>query len=129
MKITESRLRKLIRSVIKEARAEEDEALLGIGAPLIDTFPAYPYTYDKPLTDESIEKILQLFKAWCIKNDIAGEHPSRVIKLFFADYPEISNAIDDDESAREDMPGPLRGYESVMSKLHRHARICSKRDF
>ena len=91
MKITERQLRKVIREVIQEARAVEDEELLKIGGDFhrsgttMDRYDRMPYDY---ATQEN-EKVMQLFKAWCNKNDLDGMDARGIVDFFFEDYPYL----------------------------------------
>ena len=106
MKITEKRLRSIIRSVIKEARATEDESLLQIGGDLTSTdFDPY-YRREEKFQDN--KKIKQLFKAWCSKNDVAGMKAQEIVDFFFDDYPEFSR------------------QRSLMPDLLSHAKMCGQ---
>lgn len=92
MKITERKLRRVIRQVIREERAHEDEKLLGIGG---DFSGSYHDRYDRKEVDYQInDKVLQLFKAWCIKNKIVGMKPQEIVSFFFEDYPELDKTSD-----------------------------------
>ena len=94
MKITESKLRRVIRQVIREERAHEDEKLLGIGG---DFSGSYHDRYDREEVDYQVnDKVLQLFKAWCNKNknNVVGMGSQEIVDFFFEDYPELSKTSD-----------------------------------
>ncbi len=94
MKITESQLRKFIRDVIQETRAFEDEELLKIGGDFhrsgttMDRYDRVPYSYS---TQEN-EKVMQLFKAWCYKNDLGLMDEEEIVDYFFRDYPYLKKS-------------------------------------
>ena len=146
MKITESRLRKIIRSVINEVRATEDEELLMINprqkefgriygpdpvemdiADLVRFANHYPYSMSNILTLDSTDRIVQLFKAWCNKNDVGGKGAREILKLFFSDYPELDEIIDEDYHGQyDDLKGVrnLKKYPPAWNQMFAHAKKC-----
>ena len=94
MRITESQLRKVIRNVIQEVRAVEDEELLKIGGDFhrsgedYDQLEKFHYSY---ATQED-EKVMQLFKAWCYKNDLGLMDEEEIVDYFFRDYPYLKKS-------------------------------------
>ena len=85
MKITERRLRTIIRSIIKEVRATPDEEILGdLVSYERDDFLRVDGNY------QHNERVVQLFKAWCIKNNVSGMDAQSIVNMFFEDYPELS---------------------------------------
>jgi len=144
MEITESRLRKIIRSVVKEVRATEDEELLKINprqkefgrihgpdplemdiADLVRIGNHMPYSRSNILTFDSTNRIVQLFKAWCNKNNVGGKGPREILKLFFIDYPELDEIIDEDYHAQyDDLKGVrnLKKYPPARDQMFAHAK-------
>lgn len=147
MKITERRLRKIIRSVIKEVRATEDEELLKINplkkdygpdpsemdiADLVAFESFYPHTYGNVLTIDSTNRIVQLFKAWCNKNDVGGKGPHEILNLFYEDYPELKKVIIEDHNTRHrELKGviKLKEYPSADDQMFDHAKSCGQLKF
>ena len=146
MRITESRLRRIIRSVIKEVRATEDEELLKINpqqkkigdvsgpdgdetdiADLIRFGNHYPYTHRNVLTQDSQDRLVQLFKSWCNTNNVGGKSPREILKLFFSDYPELDKIIDEDYHARyDDLSGVIKIKKNPVARdqMFAHAEKC-----
>ena len=148
MKITERKLRKIIRSVIKEVRASDDEKFLMINpeqkefglihgpdpiemdiADLVRFGNHYPYSMSNILTSDSKDRIVQLFKAWCNKkeNDVGGKGPRKILDLFFVDYPELYEIIDEDYHAQyRDLSGVrnLKKYPPAWDQMFAHAKKC-----
>ncbi len=144
MEITESRLRKIIRSVVKEVRATEDEELLKINpekkergsilgpdpiemdiADLVRFGNHYPYSLNRILTFDSTDRIVQLFKAWCNKNNVGGRRPRAILDMFFIDYPELDEIIDEDYRAQHrDLSGVrnLKKYPPARDQMFAHAK-------
>lgn len=90
MNIIEKRLRNYIECIIQEIKVPEDHDLLTIDGPMsgtgFDRYDRKAYTYQKN------ERVLQLFKAWCNKNDISGKSPEDIVSLFKKDYDYNLNA-------------------------------------
>ena len=100
MKITERQLRKVIRDVIQEVRAVEDEELLKIGGDFYESGEDYDqlekFHYRYAIQDN--EKVMQLFKAWCYKNDLDGMDEEEIVDFFFRDYPHLKKSSSSSES-------------------------------
>ena len=97
MRITESRLRRIIKDVINEIAASDDEALLRIGKGGIGKFELSPSfsteRYYGSGTNFTLdyERAFQVFKAWCNINDLS-ENPEVTIKNFLKDHPTLEGA-------------------------------------
>ena len=115
MRITESKLRRIIKDVINEIAASDDETLLRIGKGPMKTRYTIPgghasQRYDTDYEELDYERALQLFKAWCNKNDLVYDTSITVAK-FFKDHPDLR---------------PPRSYDrhagwKYMDALHDHA--------
>ena len=120
MRITESKLRRIIKDVINEIAASDDEALLRIGKGPIRTRHTIPggyasQTYDLDYEELDYERAIQVFKAWCNKTENA-EHivydTSKTIAKFFKDHPDLRPP--------KDNAGRTKNWE-YMDALHDHA--------
>lgn len=112
MKITERQLRKVIREVIQEARAVEDEALLKIGG-FYKSPGEYYDTFEKKYFPEKAkqtnEKVMQLFKVWCNKNNLDGMDAQGIVAFFYEDYPYLV------KTSSEAFKDELLSYAEKMS--------------
>jgi hypothetical protein len=93
MRITERQLRKFIRDVIQEARAVEDESFLNIGGRFYKSAEDYYDTFEKKhfrsKAEQTNEKVMQLFKVWCNKNNLDGMDAQGIVDFFYEDYPHL----------------------------------------
>ena len=123
MRITESRLRRIIKDVINEIAASDDEALLGIGKGPMKTSYTIPGGYPSQRYDEHYEELdydraLQLFKAWCNKNDLVYDTSITVAK-FFKDHPDLRPSRSHDRTARWKFYDALHDYASEAFQFQR----------